>query len=456
MGFAAILRGMGGRIAFASLGCAKALVDSEQLMARLRALGYEFVSRYEDADLAIVNTCGFITPAIEESLEAIGEAMEGVGKVVATGCLGARPGVIEKAHPNVLSITGPEAYDEVLEAVMRVLPPDRDPKTALVPGRVPLTPRHYAYLKIAEGCDNRCSFCIIPKLRGPQRSRTAAEVLAEAARLVASGTRELLVIAQDTVAYGRDLRYAKSEWAGRQWAARISELVRGLSELGVWVRLHYVYPYPEVDDLVGLMAEGLLLPYLDVPLQHASPSVLRAMRRPGGAEDHLERIARWRKTVPDLTIRSTFIVGFPGESESDFELLLDFLREARLDRVGVFPYSAVEGAAANEYPGAVPEEVKQERYDRVMALQAEISAERMRARIGQALEVIVDGPAETPGVYLARTKGDSPGVDGVVYLRGDGIKAGERYLVRVSGADTYDLFAEVVRPLPWRTPLASK
>ncbi len=430
---------MAGRIAFASLGCAKALVDSEQLIARLRALGYRLVPRYEEADLAIVNTCGFINPAIEESLDEIGLALEKTPKVVATGCLGARPEVIEAAHPGVLAVTGPAQFEAVLEAVTRALPPDRDPKTALVPPRVRLTPRHYAYLKIAEGCDNRCSFCIIPKLRGRQVSRPLDEVVKEAAELVRTGTRELIVIAQDTLAYGRD--------AGERGA--LLKLVDALAGLGVWLRLLYVYPYPEVEALVERMAEGKLLPYLDVPLQHASPRILRAMRRPGDAERYLERIRAWRRAVPDLTIRSVFIVGFPGETEEDFTLLLDFLEEAELDRVGAFPYSEVEGAAANALPGRVPEEVKEERYHRLMQRQAGISARRMRRWLGREIEVLVDEPGEEPGTWIARGPGDAPGVDGVVFLEGEDLRVGERYLARITGADTYDLSARALRPLPW-------
>ena len=443
---------MAGRIAFASLGCAKALVDAEQLIARLRALGYELVGDYAEADLAIVNTCGFITPAVEESLEAIGEALKGTGKVVATGCLGARQEKITARHPEVLTITGPAEFDRVIEAVTRVMPPDRDPKTALVPPPVKLTPRHYAYVKIAEGCNNRCSFCIIPQLRGPQASRPAAEVLAEAARLVASGTRELILIAQDTLAYGRDLRHAESDWNGRRVRAHLLDLVEALAGLGVWVRLQYVYPYPEVEALVEKMAEGKLLPYLDVPFQHASPRILRAMRRPGGFEAYLDRIRAWRRAVPGLALRSNFIVGFPGETEEDFELLLDFLKEAEIERVAAFKYSEVEGAAANDLPGRVPEEVKEERYHRLMQLQREISARVMARRVGQQLEAIVDAPAEEPGVFVGRTAADSPGVDGVIYLEGEGLAPGDRVLAEVTGADAYDLFGRVVRTLPWALP----
>ena len=428
---------MAGRIALASLGCAKALVDSEHLIARLFALGYQLVPNYEEADLAIVNTCGFIDPAIQESLDEIGLALEATPKVVATGCLGARPEVIQKAHPEVLAVTGPAQFEAVIEAVTKALPPDRDPRTALIPPRVRLTPRHYAYLKIAEGCDNRCSFCIIPKLRGPQVSRPLPELAREAEALVKTGAEELILIAQDTLAYGRD----------RGEGGLLLRLLDELAPLGAWVRLLYTYPYPEVEQVVQKMAEGKLLPYLDVPLQHASPKILKLMRRPGDAERYLERIKSWRKTVPELTIRSVFIVGFPGETEEDFELLLDFLNEAELDRVGAFTYSEVEGAAANALPGRVPEEVKEERYHRLMQLQAEISARRMRRWLEKEIPVIVDEPAEEPGLWIARGPGDAPGVDGVVFLEGEGLEVGRRYRARVTGADTYDLFARALGPL---------
>ena len=348
-------------------------------------------------------------------------------------------------------MTGPGEVDRVLEAVHRVLPPDENPFTALVPRGVKLTPRHYAYLKIAEGCNHRCSFCIIPKLRGRQRSRDAGEVLYEAYRLVSTGTKELLVIAQDTSAYGVDLQHRASEFQGRAVRAHLTDLVTELAEMGAWVRLHYVYPYPHVADLVALMAEGKLLPYLDVPLQHASPRILRAMRRPGGPEAHLETIRAWREVCPELTIRSTFIVGFPGETEAEFELLLEFLAEARLDRVGAFTYSEVEGADANALPGRVPEEVKAERLERLMALQAEISLEKNRAKIGRVLEVIVDEYGEEPGQVIGRTKGDAPGIDGRVYATTDGtVKIGDIIRVKVTDASTYDLYGDAVGSVPWR------
>ncbi|AEB11142.1 30S ribosomal protein S12 methylthiotransferase RimO [Marinithermus hydrothermalis] len=442
---------MPGKIGFVSLGCPKALVDSEQILTRLRAEGYEVAPTYEEADLVVVNTCGFITPAVEESLDAIGEALRENGKVVVTGCLGARPEVIQARHPEVLEVTGPGEVDRVLEAVHRVLPPDENPFTALVPRGVKLTPRHYAYLKIAEGCNHRCSFCIIPKLRGRQRSRDAGEVLYEAYRLVSTGTKELLVIAQDTSAYGVDLQHRTSEFQGRAVRAHLTDLVTELAEMGAWVRLHYVYPYPHVADLVALMAEGKLLPYLDVPLQHASPRILRAMRRPGGPEAHLETIRAWREVCPELTIRSTFIVGFPGETEAEFELLLEFLAEARLDRVGAFTYSEVEGAEANALPGRVPEEVKAERLERLMALQAEISLEKNRKKIGQVLEVIVDEYGEEPGQVIGRTKGDAPGIDGRVYAMTDGtVKIGDIIRVKVTDASTYDLYGDAVGQVSWR------
>ncbi len=428
---------MAAKVGFVSLGCPKALVDSEQILSRLKAAGYGFAADYAEADVVVVNTCGFITPSIEESLEAIGEALGANGRVVVTGCLGARPEVIREKYPQVIDVSGPAETERVLAAVATVAPPERDPFLDLVPPQVKLTPRHYAYLKIAEGCDNRCSFCIIPKLRGPQVSRPLDEVLREAEALVRTGTRELIVIAQDTLAYGRE----------RGERGALFKLLDGLAELGVWVRLLYVYPYPEVEALVEKMAEGKLLPYLDVPLQHASPRILRAMRRPGDAERYLERIRAWRRSVPELTLRSVFIVGFPGETEEDFELLLDFLEEAELDRVGAFTYSEVEGAAANALPGRVPEEVKEERYHRLMERQAEISARRMRRWVGKTIPVIVDEPGED-GAWIARGPGDAPGVDGVVFLEGEGVRVGERYLAQVEGADTYDLFARVQSPLP--------
>lgn len=436
---------MAGKVGFVSLGCPKALVDSEQILSRLRAEGYQTSPTYQEADLVVVNTCGFITPAVEESLAAIGEALAENGKVIVTGCLGAKPEVIKQAHPQVLEVTGPGEVDRVLGAVHNLIPPDANPFTALVPPQVKLTPRHYAYLKIAEGCNHKCSFCIIPKLRGLQASRDAADILFEATRLVGTGTKELLVISQDTSAYGVDIRHRESDYAGKKVRAHLVDLVGELAQLGAWLRLHYVYPYPHVRELIPLMAEGKLLPYLDVPLQHASPKILRAMRRPGGAESHLKTIQAWRSVAPDLAIRSTFIVGFPGESEADFNFLLDFIAEAKLDRVGCFTYSEVEGADANELAEQIPEAVKLERQARFMELQSRISLEKNRAKVGQTLEVIVDSYGELPGQVVGRSKYDAPGIDGLVYADTDGtVKIGDLIKVKVDRAETYDLYGEAV------------
>src|SRR5246500_4814388 len=378
-------------ISFCSLGCTKALVDSERIITRLRAEGYELAREHSGADLAIVNTCGFLDTAQAESLAAIGAAMAQNGKVIVTGCMGAEPEKITAAHPDVLAVTGPQQYETVLEAVHRAAPPPHDPYTELIPPQgIKLTPRHYAYLKISEGCNNRCTFCIIPRLRGDLASRPAADILREADKLVAAGVKELLVISQDTSAYGTDLKYAPSRWKDRQVRAKFLDLVRELGEFGVWVRLHYVYPYPHVDEVIALMAEGKVLPYLDAPSQHASPVVLKRMLRPAAQEKTLKRIASWRQTCPQLTIRSTFIVGFPGETEDDFAQLLEWLSEAQLDRVGCFRYEPVAGAAANDLPGAVPEEVKEDRYARIMAKSEAISAAKLAAKVGRVLPVIVD------------------------------------------------------------------
>jgi ribosomal protein S12 methylthiotransferase len=442
---------MSGRVGFVSLGCPKALVDSERILTRLRAEGYSVAPSYDDADVVVVNTCGFITPAVEESLEAIGEALKHTGKVIVTGCLGEKPEVIKARHKSVLAVTGQADVEGVMKAVHEVLPPDDNPFTSLLPTGVKLTPRHYAYLKIAEGCNHKCSFCIIPQLRGLQCSRDAADILYEAYRLVASGTKELLVIAQDASAYGVDIRYRESAFQGRGVGAHLVPLVGELAEMGAWLRLHYVYPYPHVARLIPLMAEGKLLPYLDVPLQHASPRILKAMRRPGGADSHLRTIASWREICPELAIRSTFIVGFPGESEEDFELLLDFLREARLERVGAFTYSEVEGAAANSLPGHVPEEIKEERYARLMDVQQRISLEKNEARVGSVLEVIVDDYGELPGEIIGRGKFDAPDIDGRVYALSDGtVKIGDIVTVKVARADAYDLYGEVVGVVAWQ------
>ena len=443
---------MSGKVGFVSLGCPKALVDSERILTQLRAEGYSVVPSYDDADVVVVNTCGFITPAVEESLGAIGEALEHNGKVIVTGCLGERPDEIMERHPSVLAITGHADVDGVMRAVHDTLPPDESPFTSLVPPQgIKLTPRHYSYLKIAEGCNHKCAFCIIPQMRGLQVSRDAGDVLYEAYRLVASGTKELLVIAQDSSAYGSDLRHRESEFQGRGIKAHLVPLVTELSEMGVWVRLHYVYPYPHVRELIPLMAEGKLLPYLDVPLQHASPKILKAMRRPGGAKSHLETIRSWREIAPELAIRSTFIVGFPGETEDDFQQLLDFLGEARLERVGAFTYSEVPGAVANSFAGQVPEEVKHERFERLMATQQEISLEINRAKVGRDVEVIVDSYGEMPGEIVGRTEADAPGIDGTVLASGDGTtKIGDIVRVRITEATAYDLSGEVVGQVAWR------
>lgn len=443
---------MSGKVGFVSLGCPKALVDSERILTQLRSEGYEVVASYEDAEVVVVNTCGFITPAVEESLGAIGEALEHTGKVVVTGCLGERPDEIMARHPSVLAVTGQADVDGVMTAVHGVLPPDDSPFTSLVPPQgIKLTPKHYSYVKIAEGCNHKCAFCIIPQMRGLQASRDAGEVLYEAYRLVASGTKELLVIAQDSSAYGVDIGYRESEFQDKQIKAHLVPLVEELAEFGAWLRLHYVYPYPHVRDLIPLMAAGKLLPYLDVPLQHASPKILKSMRRPGGAKSHLETIREWRAICPELAIRSTFIVGFPGETEDDFELLLDFLREARLDRVGAFTYSEVPGASANAFSGQVPEAVKQERFERLMTVQQAISLEINQAKIGTTLDVIIDDYGDLPGELLGRTKADAPGIDGTVYAQSDGtVKIGDIVRVTITGAEAYDLHGNVVAQLPWQ------
>ena len=430
------------RVGFVSLGCPKALVDSERILTRLRAEGYDVVGTYEDAHLVVVNTCGFIDEAVHESLEAIGEALARNGKVIVTGCLGARPETITGRHPSVLKVTGAHAYEDVVNAVHEHLPPLHDPFVDLVPPQgIRLTPRHYAYLKISEGCNHRCTFCIIPSLRGDLASRPIGEVMLEAERLVKAGVKELLVISQDTSAYGADLKYATGFWGGRPVKARFVDLVRALGSLGdAWIRLHYVYPYPHVDEVIPLMAAGRILPYLDVPFQHASPRILRLMKRPAATERNLERIRAWRRECPELAIRSTFIVGFPGETEAEFEELLAFLREASLDRVGCFAYSPVDGAKANELPGAVPEEVKRDRLARFMAVQAEVSRERLAARVGSECEVLVD---DVEGrVAVARSHAEAPEIDGVIRVKGaKGAKPGDLLRVRVAAAGEHDLEA---------------
>jgi ribosomal protein S12 methylthiotransferase len=428
-------------IGFISLGCPKATVDSERILTQLRAEGYGIRPTYEDTDLVIVNTCGFIEDAVDESLEAIGEALTANGRVIVTGCLGAHADVVREAHPQVLAVTGPHALDEVMAAVHAQLPAPHDPFTSLVPPQgVKLTPRHYAYLKISEGCNHRCSFCIIPSMRGALVSRPIGEVLDEAERLVEAGVRELLIISQDTSAYGLDLRYRPDFWKGRPLKTDTTNLARALGDLPAWVRLHYVYPYPHVDDLIPLMAEGLILPYLDMPLQHGSESVLRAMRRPAATEKVLDRLSRWREQCPQLVMRSTFIVGFPGESEADFEQLLDFLRSARLDRVGCFPYSPVAGATANALPNPVPEELKQERVARFMAVQAGISRSKLAERIGQRLTVLVD--EVTDDEVIARSYADAPDIDGQVIIAGAWeLDPGDFVEVEVTDAGDHDLWA---------------
>ena len=431
-------------VGIVSLGCPKALVDSERILTKLRAEGYAISGDYQEAEVVLVNTCGFLDSAKEESLEAIGEAVAENGRVIVTGCLGVEAERIREAHPEVLAITGPQQYEAVVAAVHEALPPQHEPYLDLVPAQgLRLTPRHYAYLKISEGCDHKCRFCIIPQLRGGLASRPAAAVLMEAERLVNAGVKELLVISQDTSAYGRDIGYGESKWRGQPRAARFYDLAEALGELGVWVRLHYVYPYPHVDRVMSLMAEGRILPYLDIPFQHASPRILKAMRRPANQERVLDRIAEWRRAVPDLTLRSTFIVGFPGETEEDFELLLDWLEEARIDRLGCFRYEAVEGAAANELPGTVPEEVKDERWHRLMALQQEISAAKLQEKIGRRIAVLIDEAG--PDGAIGRSAADAPEIDGQVHLPDAGdLAPGDLVEVEVVAADDYDLEGRVI------------
>lgn len=428
------------KISFVSLGCPKALVDSERIITRLRAEGYALSPRHDGADLVIVNTCGFLDSAKRESLAAIGAALAENGKVIVTGCMGATPEEIREVHPGVLAVTGPRQFENVIDAVHRAVPPDHDPRLDLLPPQgIKLTPRHYAYLKISEGCHNRCSFCIIPKLRGDLVSRPAADVLREAERLVEAGVRELLVISQDTSAYGLDLRYAPSPWRGGEVSARFVDLARALGSLGAWVRLHYVYPYPHVDDVIPLMADGVVLPYLDIPFQHGSPTVLARMRRPAAQDKTLDRIARWRADCPELTLRSTFIVGFPGETEAEFSELLDWLDAAELDRVGCFKFEPVAGAAANDLPGAVPEDVKEDRWHRFMRHQQAISLRRLKRKIGTRQIVIVD-EAGPDGQARGRTKADAPEIDGKVFIDSRRpLRVGELATVRIEACDAYDL-----------------
>ena len=442
----------GRKVGFVSLGCPKALVDSERILTQLKVEGYDIVQTYDDADVVVVNTCGFIDSAVTESLDAIGEAMAENGKVIVTGCLGKRPERILEAHPGVLAITGPQDYQSVMAAVYKVLPLQHNPFTDLVPRRiddndigVKLTPKHYAYLKISEGCNHRCSFCIIPSMRGDLVSRPIDGVLREAEKLAMGGVKELLVISQDTSAYGVDVKYAERSWRGKTYQTRMKALCEGLSELGLWTRLHYVYPYPHVDDIIPLMADGKLLPYLDIPFQHASPRVLKLMKRPGAVDKTLERIQRWRGIAPDITIRSTFIVGFPGETEAEFEQLLDFLDEAQLDRVGAFAYSPVDGAAANALPDPVPETVKQERLARFMERQAEISEAKLADKIGSVQRCLVD--AVDGDLAIARSMADAPEIDGLVQIQNGfeaGLQPGQFVDVQIMGSDEHDLYGEAV------------
>lgn len=444
------------KVGFVSLGCPKALVDSEQILTQLRAEGYDIAGTYDGADLVVVNTCGFIDEAVQESLDAIGEALSENGKVIVTGCLGAKKDaegndIVSSVHPKVLAVTGPHAPGEVMQAVHQYLPKPHDPFTDLVPPQgIKLTPKHYAYLKISEGCNHRCTFCIIPSMRGDLVSRPIAEVMLEAENLFKGGVKELLVISQDTSAYGVDVKYRTGFWNGRPVKTRMTDLVTALGELaqqyGAWVRLHYVYPYPHVDEIIPLMAQGKILPYLDVPLQHAHPDVLRRMKRPASGEKNLERIRAWREICPELTIRSTFIAGFPGETEEEFDYLLDFLREAELDRVGCFAYSPVEGARANELPDALPDEVREDRRARFMEVAETISSRRLKRHVGKTLRVLVDEINQDGGI--ARSAGDAPDIDGLVYIAPNAkaskrYKAGDFVSVRITGADGHDLWGEV-------------
>ncbi len=433
------------KIGIVSLGCPKALVDSERIITRLRAEGYEIAPDYKGADAVLVNTCGFLDSARAESLDAIGEAIAENGRVIVTGCLGAEESVIRKNHPKVLAVTGPHQYEEVMAAVHAAMPAPHDPLFDLLPPQgVKLTPRHYAYLKISEGCNNTCSFCIIPSMRGKLKSRRIDAVLREAEKLVDAGVKELLVISQDTSAYGLDLGYAPFTWRGEEYPTRFFDLARGLASLGAWTRLHYVYPYPHVDEVIPLMAEGALLPYLDIPFQHASPKVLKAMRRPAHQEKTLDQIRRWRTIAPDLVLRSTFIVGFPGETEEDFQFLLDWLGEARLNRVGCFKFEPVNGARANDLPGAVPEAVKEERYHRFMATQRAISADILKGWIGRTLDVLIDEVDDESAV--GRSYADAPEIDGAVILDGaTALRPGDMVRARITGADDYDLWGEPTR-----------
>ena len=432
------------KVGFVSLGCPKALVDSERILTTLRAEGYELSPDYDGADVVVVNTCGFLDSAKQESLEAIGEALSENGKVIVTGCMGAEPEKIRAVHPSVLAVTGPHQYEQVVDAVHQVVPPSHNPIFDLVPSQgIKLTPRHYAYLKISEGCNNTCTFCIIPSLRGKLVSRPAAQVLYEAERLVKAGVKEILVISQDTSAYGIDIKYAESPWNKKMVKAKFLDLAQELGSLGAWIRMHYVYPYPHVDDVIPLMAEGKILPYLDIPFQHASPNVLKAMKRPAHQEKTLDRIKGWRKVCPDLAIRSTFIVGFPGETDEDFEFMLDWLIEAELDRVGCFKYEPVEGAKANNLPGAVPEDLKEERWHRFMQTQQDISAKRLKTKVGKTIPVLIDEVED--GKAVGRSSADAPEIDGVVYVEElkKALNPGDIVNVKITKSDEYDLFGKL-------------
>ena len=431
------------KVGFVSLGCPKATVDSEHILTRLRAEGYLISASYQDADLVVVNTCGFIESAVAESLDAIGEALTKNGKVIVTGCLGAKGDVVKQAHPSVLAVTGPHATDEVMSAVHQHLPKPHDPYMDLVPAQgIRLTPKHYAYVKISEGCNHRCTFCIIPSMRGDLVSRPVGDVMQEAQSLVNAGVKELLVISQDTSAYGVDIKYRTGFWGGKPLKSRMTELAAAMGELGAWVRLHYVYPYPHVDEVIPLMAQGKILPYLDIPFQHANQRILKLMKRPASSENVLARIKQWREICPDITLRSTFIVGFPGETEEEFEELLDFLEEAQLDRVGAFAYSPVDGAVANALPDHIPPEVQQERLARLMLLQEEISTERLKRKIGKTIKVLVDEIGEEGAI--ARSAADAPDIDGVVYIENGGqLKVGDFVEVKIIDSDTHDLWAEL-------------
>lgn len=434
------------KIGFVSLGCPKALVDSEYILTQLKTEGYEIVSQYHDADLVVVNTCGFIDSAVQESLDTIGEALDENGKVIVTGCLGANADKVLSHYPNVLSVTGPHAFQEVMSAVHQHLPKPHDPFMDLVPqAGIKLTPRHYAYLKISEGCNHGCTFCVIPSMRGKHQSYPIENVLTQAKKLVQSGVKELLVVAQDTSAYGVDVKYKIGFWDGKPVKSHIQNLCEELSKLGVWVRLHYIYPYPHVDNLIPLMAEGKILPYIDVPMQHASPRILKAMKRPANSENMLARIQKWREICPNITIRSTFIVGFPGETEEEFQMLLDFIKEARLDRVGAFIYSPVEGAPANDLAEAIPLGVQEERLGRFMELQALISSEKLQAKVGQTLEVLVDEFDQEEQVAMGRSMADSPEIDGLVYIEGvDQTHIGQKVKILVDDSDAYDLYGQLI------------